>query len=274
MQWNGPNSCLGVSSPDAMCAQVITPGYRVVLEANGRQYEYHTNETGSQIVPLQAQLPSTGNSAAVLTWQSLSEPCQSIEISLRGASYGACSAAKLTGKLLDNRPAELAAWVASFGSFQADTAVGRVVFQGKGSRPAAPAEQRALAEWARLVLLEMQTGRTSAQQGLVLAWHRDGGIAGFCDDLLVYSYGAALATDCKFNPLKTHQLQLDSSQLEQLYAWLDAFQPIQDYQTDPAVADAMTVELLLNGNGNQAAANTDRQAIMDFAMTLYQQAQK
>ena len=272
VEW--PDSCLGISSPDAMCAQVITPGYRVLLEANSRSYEYHTNETGSQLVPLQAQLPSSGNSAAVLTWQSLSEPCQSIEISLRGASYGSCTAAKLSGLLLENRPAELAARVASFGSFQADTAVGRIVFQGNGSRQAAPSEQRALAEWARLVLLEMQSGRTSAPQGLALAWHRDGGIAGFCDDLLVYNYGAALATDCKLNPLNTRTLQLDSSQLEQLYAWLDVLQPIQDYQTDPAVADAMTVELLLNGNGNQAAANTDRQAIIDFAMTLYQQAQK
>lgn len=271
VEW--PDSCLGISSPDVMCAQVITPGYRVLLEANGRQYEYHTNETGSQIAPLQAQLPSTGNSP-VLTWQSLSEPCQSIEISLRGASYGACSAAKLSGALLENRPAEMAAWVATFAPFQADTAAGRIVFQGKGSRTAAPSEQRALAEWARLVLLEMQSGRTSAAQGLALAWHRDGGIAGFCDDLLVYNYGRVMATNCKLSPLTSHTLQLDSAQLEQLYAWLDALQPIKDYQTDPAVADAMTVELLLNGNGNQAAANSDRQAIIDFAMTLYQQAQK
>ena len=272
VEW--PDSCLGVSSPDAMCAQVITPGYRIQLEANGRQYEYHTNETGSQIVPLQARLPSAGNAETVLTWQSLSEPCQSIEISLRGASYGACSAAKLSGLLLENRPAELAAWVASLGSFQADTAVGRIVFQGNGSRPAAPSEQRALAEWARLVLQEVQSGRTSAAQGLALAWHRDGGIAGFCDDLLVYNYGMVMATNCKLSPLKAHTLQLDSSQLDQLYTWLDTLQPIQDYQTDPAVADAMTVELLLNGNGSQAAANTDRQAIIDFAMTLYQQAIK
>ena len=28
-----------------MYAQVITPGYLITLEANGQQYEYHTNET-------------------------------------------------------------------------------------------------------------------------------------------------------------------------------------------------------------------------------------
>lgn len=45
-----PDACLGVSQPDVMCAQVITPGYRVVIEANGQRYEYHTDATGGEIV--------------------------------------------------------------------------------------------------------------------------------------------------------------------------------------------------------------------------------
>lgn len=45
-----PDACLGVSQPDVMCAQVITPGYRVVIEVNGDQYEYHTDATGGQIL--------------------------------------------------------------------------------------------------------------------------------------------------------------------------------------------------------------------------------
>ena len=48
VQW--PDSCLGVQHPGIMCAQVVTPGWKVVLEANGRQYEFHTNQDGSQIV--------------------------------------------------------------------------------------------------------------------------------------------------------------------------------------------------------------------------------
>lgn len=48
VEW--PDSCLGVSSPEVMCAQVITPGYRIVLEYDGRQYEYHTNLSGEQVV--------------------------------------------------------------------------------------------------------------------------------------------------------------------------------------------------------------------------------
>ncbi len=44
-----PDACMGIQQPGVMCAQVITTGYKVVLEANGQQYEYHTNESGSVV---------------------------------------------------------------------------------------------------------------------------------------------------------------------------------------------------------------------------------
>jgi hypothetical protein len=44
-----PDGCLGVSNPEMMCTMVITPGYRVVLSANGQNYEAHTN-TRSAVV--------------------------------------------------------------------------------------------------------------------------------------------------------------------------------------------------------------------------------
>ncbi|MGB9724230.1 MAG: hypothetical protein ACP5OO_11615 [Chloroflexia bacterium] len=40
-----PDSSLGCPRPGEMYLQVITPGYRILLEAGGRQYDYHT---GSQ----------------------------------------------------------------------------------------------------------------------------------------------------------------------------------------------------------------------------------
>lgn len=45
-----PDACLGVSQPDMMCAQVITPGYRVMVEVNGAEYEVHTDAAGRQII--------------------------------------------------------------------------------------------------------------------------------------------------------------------------------------------------------------------------------
>jgi hypothetical protein len=39
-----PNSALGCPLPGADYAQVITPGYRIKLEADGEVYTYHTSE--------------------------------------------------------------------------------------------------------------------------------------------------------------------------------------------------------------------------------------
>ena len=44
-----PDGCLGVQTPGVMCTMVITPGYRVVLEADGKQYEYHTSASGDVV---------------------------------------------------------------------------------------------------------------------------------------------------------------------------------------------------------------------------------
>ena len=48
VEWN--DSSLGCPEPDMMYAQVITPGYRLVFEYQGQQYEYHTNLDGSSVV--------------------------------------------------------------------------------------------------------------------------------------------------------------------------------------------------------------------------------
>lgn len=45
------DACLGVTMEGVMCAQVVTPGRAIVLEADGVQYEYHTSEDGSRVQP-------------------------------------------------------------------------------------------------------------------------------------------------------------------------------------------------------------------------------
>ena len=44
-----PNTCLGVEVEGEMCAEMIVPGYLVLLEAQGLQYEMHTDLEGIQI---------------------------------------------------------------------------------------------------------------------------------------------------------------------------------------------------------------------------------
>ena len=45
------DACMGVAMEGIMCAQVVTPGHIIVLEANSVQYEYHTNADGSRVQP-------------------------------------------------------------------------------------------------------------------------------------------------------------------------------------------------------------------------------
>lgn len=44
VEWS--NASLGCPQPDMMYAQVITPGYRIILAANGQTYQYHSGLDG------------------------------------------------------------------------------------------------------------------------------------------------------------------------------------------------------------------------------------
>jgi hypothetical protein len=44
-----PNACLGLPGPDEMCAEVITPGLRVVLQAGGEEHIVRTDQSGMVI---------------------------------------------------------------------------------------------------------------------------------------------------------------------------------------------------------------------------------
>lgn len=48
VEWS--DTSLGCPQEGFMYAQVITPGYLIVLEAQGQQYEYHTNQTDQVIL--------------------------------------------------------------------------------------------------------------------------------------------------------------------------------------------------------------------------------
>jgi hypothetical protein len=48
VEW--PDSSLGCPQPDMMYLQVITPGYQVVFEVDGVQYDIRATESGSVMV--------------------------------------------------------------------------------------------------------------------------------------------------------------------------------------------------------------------------------
>ncbi len=47
VEWG--DSCLGIKSPDP-CLTVVTPGYKVIIKADGKTYELHTNKNASRIL--------------------------------------------------------------------------------------------------------------------------------------------------------------------------------------------------------------------------------
>jgi hypothetical protein len=58
MTWN--NGCMGVVLPGVMCTDVIVNGFIIKLQANGQQFEIHTNQQGTSVVDA-AQLEATLN---------------------------------------------------------------------------------------------------------------------------------------------------------------------------------------------------------------------
>lgn len=54
-QVDWPDACLGLPSGGEACAEVITPGWQVVLRVNGQDYVYRTSADGliGRIVPCQ-----------------------------------------------------------------------------------------------------------------------------------------------------------------------------------------------------------------------------
>jgi hypothetical protein len=47
MDW--PDACLGLPEAGEACATVITPGFKIVLSVDGKQYEFHTDATGTNV---------------------------------------------------------------------------------------------------------------------------------------------------------------------------------------------------------------------------------
>lgn len=47
---NWADACLGINHPDKLCAQVITPGFKLIFENQQRQLIIHTDTTGRRIV--------------------------------------------------------------------------------------------------------------------------------------------------------------------------------------------------------------------------------
>lgn len=115
-----PDGCLGVYEEGLVCAEVITPGSRVILEANGKQVEYRMNEDGTQI------RPATG----VMTWKregGIAGFCDYMTVYLSGEVHASsCKGGQyVEGRLIDilseDEMAIFDGWLTKYGNVSIDS---------------------------------------------------------------------------------------------------------------------------------------------------------
>lgn len=265
---NWPDSCLGVPAEGEICAMMITPGHAVVLGANGRTYEFHTDAKGGRGRLAKAPPPETGD--PLVTWRD-SDSFSMLVVGTSRVAVGRRGLPLLGTALgVPARAEELQGFLARFAPFQARTPAGEVALRGVGAARATPAEQRMLAEWARLVAAEADGGLTEPVADRALVWRRTGGIAGFCDVVVVGRAGTATAFNCRLG--EDHavaQVRLAEPELAQLYLWLDKLDSFSWSSGNVgATADAMTVRLELDGSGSGQVPEAERDRMIEFINTL------
>ncbi|MFZ3078769.1 MAG: hypothetical protein WA109_03710 [Bellilinea sp.] len=261
-----PDACLGVPIPGA-CAQVITPGYRIILSVSGQSYEFHTNQDGSQVIPAYAVRDQSEQPIITLTSTDAQGVCEQIVVSGTGVGAGPCgSTPELKSFPGMQRSVELGIWQARFTSFEVIGKDGSLTFSGRGSQTAELEEQRAMIAWVRLTELDVSGLPNDPPAGLLIDWRRTGGIAGVCNRLMIFESGFAYARSCADAALGQTLLPLE--QLKLLYNWRDTLASSLVTASDN-VTDGFNYDLLFNGAGSQSPDDTTKQAMLVLAAQLY-----
>jgi hypothetical protein len=158
------DACLGITMEGVMCAQVITPGRIIVLEANGMQYEYHTSEKGDRVQP----------ATLSLRWKregGIAGFCDILAVYLSGEVLTTSCSAQADGKmgtfadlLSAKERQQFGNWMTEFGEVKldasdpggvADRMVVTLELFGQGSAEPTESEQQALFKFAQDLYQEL-----------------------------------------------------------------------------------------------------------------------
>ena len=97
-----------------------------------------------------------------------------------------------------------------------------------------------------------------------LKFHREDIGANVCEDLVITSAGDAIYSDCAAST--NLRYTLNDIERTQLDGWIQSFKQINYDNTDQQ--GNMTIQLFLNGQGNQPLNNTATQQLINFATAL------
>ena len=158
------DSCLGMVLEDIPCAQVITPGYSVVLEAKDVQYEYRTSRDGKRIQP----------ATPALVWKregGIAGFCDTLTVFLSGEVFASQCKAQAEGRvgtfaelLSSQERTQFNSWMTKFAEADLDASdpkgvsdrmVVTLEFYGTGSKPPTQSEQQALFKFAQDLYQEL-----------------------------------------------------------------------------------------------------------------------
>lgn len=158
VEW--PDGCLGVPEEGVMCTEAIVPGFRIILEANGREVEYRTNEDGTQVRP----------ATVLMRWKregGIAGFCDYLTVYLSGEVHrssckgGEPSEERLIDILSEEEIAKLDQWAMDYGTVSIDASDPKGVsdrmlvtldFFGLGSQETISSEnEKELLEFAQLL---------------------------------------------------------------------------------------------------------------------------
>ena len=242
-----PDGCLGIVKMGVMCTQAQVPGFKIILEANGQKYDFHTNQDGS-VVLLAEGTQSSGAAEEMVIKQIATN------LGLREDDI----------KVVSSETVEFGD--ACLGVAQEGVMCAQVVTPG-----------HIIVLEANGIQYEYHTSEDGSRvqpASLALIWRREGGIAGFCDSLTVYRSGEVYANSCKGQAqgsMDTLAEMLSASEKKQFSEWIARLGENHLDASDPkGVADRMLVTLDFFGSGSKTLSESQQQDLFEFAQSLYQ----
>jgi hypothetical protein len=246
-----PDGCLGIVRMGVLCTQAEVPGFKIILEADGKNYEFHTNQDGSIVMLAEGAQDSVAVEETVIKQLAANLGLKESDISVVSDTTiefnDACMGVAMEGVMC--------AQVVTPGHI--------VVLEANG------------------VQYEFHTDTNGSRvqpASLAMVWKREGGIAGFCDTMTVFSSGEVYTSQCKPQSegrMGTFASLLSSSEQKQFMDWMAQLGESHLDASDPAgVADQMKVTLDLFGTGSKQTTKSDQQALFEFAQNLYQKVSK
>lgn len=239
------DGCLGVQREGMICTQALVEGFKIVLEADGREYEFHTNADGSSVVPAPG-----GQAAGEVDDSVIAQLAQNLGLDVKDISVVSSKDVEFGDACLGvAMPEIMCAQVVTLGKI--------IVLESNGIQY----EYHTSADGSRV-----------QPATLALTWKREGGFAGFCDSMTVFLSGEVYATNCKESDgrMETFASLFTAEELEQFNTWIVEFGPVELDASDPeGVADRMVVTLSFHGNGTGRLIASDEEDLFQWAQGIF-----